>query len=158
VVHDQAAQKRLAIAKIESGRVRVPAHLSKKLKWLVGSESKTAWLYLVQAGRCCLLAPADVDTSPTFRALKERLEEPEAPSEADDFEPAEDVALTARLFETNVAPHRAGWRLTLPLEVMHLLDSSDGGKFVFLIFSRGFVEIWAKEFLFEQQRTPLEGL
>ena len=145
-----------SLAKIEDGgRIRIPADLGKRLEWLSKTEKKSAWLFLHQSGRCRLFSPAEVDDGPLFRELRAHLEEPEARSQPDDFEPAGDVALSARLFETTVEPHRGGWRLTLHPEVTHLLDSSNTPAFVYIMFSGGFVEIWGKEFLFRQQSTPL---
>jgi len=149
-------QEGYIVAAIKSGRVRLPADFRGRLDWLPGSGKVGAWLFIVQSGRCRLLSPANIESSPRLRALRQGFADVSDAAEPDEIESAEEVALGARLFETSLESHRGGWRLTLPSEVRHLLDSSDEGRFVFLTFSLGFLEIWAKEFLFNHLRLPLD--
>jgi hypothetical protein len=153
---------KVATAKVEDGRIRLPQHISSKLSWLQGTEVLNVWLLVEEAGRYRVLADQHFETSAALREIREivlRDGEDEDNSYAPEGYPecAETASLRARLLPAQLSPKGPCWRLSIPAELPPE-NTADEGRTLYLLLSQGHLEIWSKDRFEELLRLPISKL
>jgi hypothetical protein len=146
---------RVATARIEDGRIRLPQHLASHLGWLQGSEVLDVWLLVAELGRYCILLEQDFERNERLRELRERVYSAEEINANEALiATAETASWSARLLPTVVSPRGPGWRLSVPAEVPPA-GLTEEGEVIYLTASRDRLEIWSRKRLEELLQVPI---
>jgi hypothetical protein len=145
------------LARLESGRVRLPPRFAKQAG-LAGTKPIDCFLLVVKAGRYRLLTRGAVAATPVLAEILNPPEEPDAEKGAlDGTDSNSDAAAPARLIPCAASPRGPGWRIQVPKEAIYLAPGADHSR-VFLLVVEGFVELWFQETLQEAVSEPLSEL
>ena len=147
-------------ARFDDDRIRVPPDLS-ELGQLKGSDSIPCWLLVVSVGLYRLVpqpTPGSVETESLTRLLQE-WEEISSPGDMlDGTDSDENAAMRARVIPTEALPTRSGWRIKVPNEVRKLVPSKEDDSFVFLLFVKGYIELWFPDTLRRALSAPITAI
>jgi hypothetical protein len=133
-----------------SSRLTLAQWLVRRIGWIQGTESITAWLWMISPGRFRLLQDSEVAEDPQLSEIRELLNEGKVGLKRDLTEAVadEEAAMVARLLRVTIAPNLKVWRLRLPKIFAELAAGGRDVKKVSVMFSlEGYWEIWLTELL-----------
>jgi hypothetical protein len=134
----------------KGGKINLPHNPVERLNWRNESSPVDCWLYVVEPGRYRLLSEEDLKRSEMLSQVLERVTRPEEPDQSQDPADAESSssAVTgALLVPASLSFNRISrWRLAIskhayPMTVMI------NQRQVIVMFSEGYLEIWAPDTL-----------
>lgn len=128
-----------------SNRILIPKHLSQRIAWLNGSNSISAWLWLVSAGRYRLLSDDEVRSDIALEPLRSLLLEGKSAIEAQSTyrDSAANASTVIRLSPINVTPPGPGWRFQFPRVFEPFIPAGGEDKEYSVVYAlSGHLEIW----------------
>jgi hypothetical protein len=145
------SQHNFARADLEGDRVRLPPRFAKQAR-LGGAARVDCFLLALKAGWYRLVTEETTELS----AILRKIEETVAPGDLlDGTDSDERSAIPARLIPCSASPHLSGWRIHIPKEAKGLAADGADAKFVFLVMSAGYVDLWFPGALREAVSVPI---
>jgi hypothetical protein len=159
VTKSKLQQSRVATARIEDGRIRLPQHVTDQLRWLQGADVLHVWLLVAEIGRYCIFCEHDFERNARLRELRDKMnQQKEADDELENrLESAEAASLSARLLPTVLSPKGPGWRLSIPADLPPI-GTAEEGTIMYLTVSRERLEIWSRHRLDQLLQTPITNI
>ena len=148
------SQINFARADLEGDRVRLPPRFAKQAR-LVGDAPMDCLLLVLKAGRYRLVTQQTTELS----AIYSKIEEVVLPKDLlDSADSNERDAIPARLIPCTASPLGPGWRIHVPKEAKGLAPDGAEAKFVFLVISAGYVDLWFPDALRQAVSVPISDL
>ncbi len=148
------SQNNFARADLVGDRVRLPPRFAKQAH-LEGPDRVDCLLLVLKAGCYRLVTEETTELSSIFTKIEETI----APAELlDGSDSPERNAIPARLIPCRASPHLSGWRIHVPKEAKGLATDGAEAKFVFLVISAGYVDLWFPDALRQAVTVPISDL
>src|SRR5258708_3178169 len=148
------SQSNFARADLVGDRVRLPPRFAKQAR-LGGDDRVDCFLLVLKPGWYRLVTEVTTELSEIFTKIEETVA---TAGLLDGADSPERSAVPARPIPCTASPLGPGWRIHIPKEAKGLAPDGAEAKFVFLVISAGYVDLWFPDALRQAVSVPISNL